>query len=51
MSDGNRSFFSLGAGLNADIFEVDFSYISPTANSNTKSPLSNTVRVGLILNL
>jgi len=43
MVDG-RHYFTLGAGLKYDIFDLDFSYL---AASQQNSPLSNTLRFTL----
>lgn len=44
---GNRRYFTLGAGLKYNIFNIDFSYL--LANPQ-KSPLANTLRFSLLFN-
>jgi hypothetical protein len=41
---GNRKFFTLGVGLKLNVFEIDFSYLVPTNQTN---PLANTLRFTL----
>ncbi|MCB8994639.1 MAG: type IX secretion system outer membrane channel protein PorV [Bacteroidales bacterium] len=41
---GNRKFFTLGIGLKLNVFEIDFSYLVPTNQTN---PLANTLRFTL----
>ncbi len=48
---GNRKFFSVGAGFNIDVFNVNFSYLVPSGSGLTRNPLSNTLRLGLVFNL
>jgi len=43
-SNGNRKFFTLGAGLRYSLYGFDFSYISTIEESH---PLANTLRFGL----
>lgn len=45
--NGDRQFFTLGAGLRYNIFGVDFSYIA----AKDDSPLANTIRFSLLVNL
>ncbi len=42
---GNRKYFTLGAGLKYNIFNIDFAYLIPQAGFN--SPMANTVRFTL----
>ena len=42
---GNRKYFTVGAGLKYNIFNIDFSYLIPTGGFN--SPMANTVRFSL----
>jgi hypothetical protein len=44
---GNQRYFTLGAGLKYNVFNIDFSYL--LANPQ-KSPLANTLRFGLLFN-
>lgn len=46
-SNGNRKFFTLGAGLRYSLYGFDFSYISTIEESH---PLANTLRFGLLVN-
>jgi len=41
---GNRKFFTMGVGLKLNVFEIDFSYLVPTHQTN---PLANTLRFTL----
>jgi hypothetical protein len=45
---GDRQYLTLGAGFKYDIFDIDFSYL---AANQQKSPLSNTLRFSLLVNL
>lgn len=44
---GNRRYFTLGAGLKYNVFNIDIAYILANAQ---KSPLANTVRFSLLFN-
>jgi hypothetical protein len=46
-SNGNRKFFTLGAGLRYDLYGFDFGYISTIEEQH---PLANTLRFGLLVN-
>ncbi|MDQ6889014.1 MAG: type IX secretion system outer membrane channel protein PorV [Bacteroidota bacterium] len=48
---GDRKYFTVGAGLNYNMFGLNFSYLVPTGNSINRNPLSNTLRFSLIFNL
>ena len=48
---GDRKYFTLGAGLNYDMFGLNFSYLVPSGSGVNRNPLSNTVRFSLIFNL
>ncbi|OYY17146.1 MAG: hypothetical protein B7Y69_10975 [Sphingobacteriia bacterium 35-40-8] len=50
-SRGNRKYFSVGAGFNANSFGVNISYLVPSGSGVTRNPLSNTVRLGLVFHL
>ncbi len=41
---GNRKYFTVGAGLRYQVFNLDFSYLIPTEQNN---PLANTLRFSL----
>ena len=43
---GNRKYFTVGLGVNYQVFELNFSYLVPT--SNQPNPLDNTVRFSLM---
>lgn len=45
-SNGNRNFFTLGAGLRYSAYGFDFSYISTIEENH---PLANTLRFGLLV--
>ncbi|MEN8229851.1 MAG: type IX secretion system outer membrane channel protein PorV [Bacteroidota bacterium] len=42
---GNRKYFTVGVGLQLNVFSLDFSYLVPTNGQN--SPLANTLRFTL----
>jgi len=44
-SKGNRKYFTVGVGLQLNVFSLDFSYLVPTNGQN--SPLANTLRFTL----
>jgi len=44
-SKGNRKYFTVGVGLQLNVFALDFSYLVPTNGNN--SPLANTLRFTL----
>ena len=46
---GNRKYFTVGVGLQLNVFSLDFSYLVPTNGQN--SPLANTLRFTLGFNL
>jgi len=46
---GNRKYFTIGIGLQLNVFALDFSYLVPTNGQN--SPLANTLRFTLGFNL
>lgn len=46
-NQGNRKGLTVGAGIRYDIFEFNFSYLSPTGTEARRNPLSNTLRFGL----
>ncbi len=48
---GNRKYFTVGAGINYNMFGLNFSYLIPSGAGINRNPLSNTVRFGLIFNL
>lgn len=48
---GKRSYFTLGMGINYNIFGLNFSYLLPSGNGVNRNPLSNTIRFSLLFNL
>lgn len=48
---GNRKYFTIGAGLNYNVFGLNFSYLIPSGNGVNRNPLSNTIRFGIVFNL
>jgi hypothetical protein len=44
---GNRKYFTAGAGLRYNVFNINFSYLVPTQQRN---PLENTLRFSLLFN-
>lgn len=44
-SKGNRKYFTVGVGLQLNVFALDFAYLVPTGGQN--SPLANTLRFTL----
>jgi len=47
-SKGNRKYFTVGVGLQLNVFSLDFAYLIPTNGQN--SPLANTLRFTLGFN-
>lgn len=48
---GNRQYFTVGAGLNYNVFGLNFSYLIPSGNGVNRNPLSNTLRFSILFNL
>lgn len=48
---GDRKYLTAGLGLRYKTMGVDFSYLVPSGSSMQKSPLSNTLRLSILLNL
>ena len=48
---GNRQYFTVGAGLNYNLFGLNFSYLVPSGNGISRNPLSNTLRFSILFNL
>lgn len=48
---GNRQYFTVGAGLNYNMFGVNLSYLVPSGGGVNRNPLANTIRFSLIFNL
>jgi hypothetical protein len=50
-SKGNRKYFTVGAGLNYNVFGLNFAYLLPSGSGINRNPLSNTLRFTLSFNL
>ena len=48
---GDRKYFTVGAGLNYNMFGLNFSYLIPSGSGVNRNPLSNTLRFSLLFNL
>jgi hypothetical protein len=48
---GDRKYFTVGAGLNYNMFGLNFSYLIPSGKGINQNPLSNTLRFSLVFNL
>lgn len=48
---GNRQFFTMGAGLKNKLATFNFSYLVPSGKSLMISPLANTIRVSLLFDM
>lgn len=48
---GDRQYFTVGAGLNYNLFGLNFSYLVPSGNGINRNPLSNTLRFSILFNL
>ncbi len=48
---GDRRYFTVGAGLNYNMFGLNFSYLIPSGSGVNRNPLANTIRFSLIFNL
>ncbi len=48
---GDRQYFTIGAGLNYNLFGLNFSYLIPSGNGINRNPLSNTLRFSILFNL
>lgn len=48
---GNRKYFSVGAGLNYNVFGLNFAYLLPSGSGTNRNPLSNTLRFSLLFNV
>ena len=48
---GNRQYFTLGAGLNYNMFGFNLSWLIPSGGGVNRNPLANTLRFSLIFNL
>ncbi len=50
-SMGKRSFFTMGVGINYNVFGINLSYLMPSGSGVNRNPLSNTLRFSLLFNL
>lgn len=48
---GDRKYFTVGAGLNYNMFGINLSYLIPSGAGINRNPLSNTLRFGIVFNL
>ena len=48
---GNRKYFTVGAGLNYNMFGINLSYLVPSGSGVNRNPLANTIRFGIVFNL
>lgn len=48
---GDRKYFTVGAGLNYNMFGLNFSYLVPSGSGINQNPLSNTLRFSILFNL
>jgi len=48
---GDLQYFTVGAGLNYNLFGLNFSYLVPSGNGVNRNPLSNTLRFSILFNL
>ena len=46
---GDRKYFTVGAGLNYNMFGLNFSYLIPSGSGINRNPLSNTLRFSIFL--
>ncbi len=51
VTQGNRKYFTLGAGLKYNVIGINISYLVPSGAGVTRNPLSNTLRFGLTFDL
>jgi hypothetical protein len=48
---GDRQYFTMGAGLKYNTFNMIFSYLLPSGNGVTRNPLSNTLRFSIVFDI
>lgn len=48
---GGRKYFTMGAGLKYNVFNLNFAYLIPTSNLQGGNPLENTLRFSLLFDL
>ncbi len=49
-AQGNRKYFTVGAGVRYNVLGIDFSYLIPSGGGTARNPLSNTMRFTLSYN-
>ena len=50
-TEGNRKFFTLGAGIKYNVMNFNFSYLVPSGTGVSQNPLNNTIRFGISFDL
>lgn len=50
-SEGNRKYFTIGAGIKYNVMNFNFSYLVPSGSGVSQNPLNNTVRFGISFDL
>jgi len=48
---GNRKYFTMGVGVNYNVFGFNFSYLIPSGAGVNRNPLSNTLRFSVLFDL
>ena len=48
---GNRQYFTMGVGVNYNVFGFNFSYLIPSGSGVNRNPLSNTLRFSVLFDL
>ncbi len=48
---GNRKYFTMGVGVNYNVFGFNFSYLIPSGSGVNRNPLSNTLRFSVLFDL
>jgi len=48
---GNRRYFTMGVGINYNVFGFNFSYLIPSGSGVNRNPLSNTLRFSVLFDL
>ncbi len=51
MEEGDLKYMTAGVGLRYSSMGLDFSYLAPSGSGITRSPLSNTFRLGLVFHM
>ncbi len=50
-TEGNRKYFTIGAGIKYNVMNFNFSYLVPSGSGVSQNPLNNTVRFGISFEL